>query len=72
MAWTQSDLDALDRALKSGARRVTYGSGNGRKEVEYHTVDEMMRLRASMQAEIAAATGADPPPRYSFAGFRRG
>ncbi|MFN3656820.1 MAG: phage head-tail joining protein [Pseudolabrys sp.] len=48
MAWTQSDLDALDSALKRGVKRVRYSSG----ETEYHSLDEMLRLRAVMKAEV--------------------
>jgi hypothetical protein len=49
MAWQQSDLDALDAAIKKGVRRVSYQSGS----VEYHSLDEMLRLRDVMTREIA-------------------
>ncbi len=42
MAWTDEDLKALDTAIALGARRVQYRD----KEVEYRTLDEMMRVRA--------------------------
>ena len=48
MAFTSDDLAALDTAIKSGARRVAYRD----RTVDYHSLDEMLKLRAVMQAEI--------------------
>jgi hypothetical protein len=48
MSWTQSDIDALDTAIKKGVRRVSYQSGS----VEYHSLDEMLKLRDIMQREV--------------------
>jgi hypothetical protein len=53
MAWSQSDLDALDVSIKKGVRSVTYKDG----AVVYHSLDEMLKLRGVMQAEIAGTTG---------------
>lgn len=49
MAFTSDDLAALDTAIKSGVRRVAYRD----RTVDYHSLDEMLKLRAVMQAEIA-------------------
>lgn len=49
MAFTSDDLAALDTSIKSGARRVSYRD----RTVDYHSLDEMLKLRAVMQAEIA-------------------
>lgn len=51
--WTQSDLDALEMAIKTGVKRVRYASG----ETEYQSVDDMLKLRAIMKGEIAATSG---------------
>lgn len=59
-SWTQSDLDRLEAAIKTGARRVTYTSGT----VEYHSLAEMLQLRATMRDEIASPT----PSQAIFAG----
>lgn len=37
MAYTQSQLDALEAALAKGERRVSFGD----KTVEYRTIDEL-------------------------------
>ncbi len=49
MAFTNDDLTALDTAIKSGARRVAYRD----RTVDYHSLDEMLKLRAVMQAEVS-------------------
>lgn len=46
---TQSDLDRLNRAINSGALRVRDHDGS---EVQYRTLDEMLRARDAMKAEI--------------------
>ena len=60
-SWTQSDLDALEKAIKSGARSVSYGNGN---RVDYGSLADMMQLRATMAAEIQDA----PTSQAIFAG----
>lgn len=49
MAFTADDLAALDTAIKSGARRVAYRD----RTVDYYSLEEMLKLRAVMQAEVA-------------------
>jgi len=39
--WTQKDLDALNLAIASGARKVKYTD----KEIEYRSLDDMLRIR---------------------------
>lgn len=41
MAWTQTDLDAIEEAIKTGELRVRYGD----REITYRSVDEMLRIR---------------------------
>lgn len=48
MAWTQADLDALDKAIKSGARRVRRGD----RDVEYRDLGEMLRVREMIRADL--------------------
>lgn len=66
MAWTQTELDALNAAIASG---VTTVSHNG-KTVTYRSLAEMMALRNRMQAEIANGTG--PKPQVHYAQIRTG
>jgi hypothetical protein len=55
MAWSQTDLDRIDAAIASGERRVRLQD----KEVEFRTLDEMMRIRAAINNALVptAKTG---------------
>ena len=64
MAWSQSDIDKLKAALASGHRRVRYTSG----EVEYQSVDDMLKVLAEMQREVAP----DAAPRRTVASYTSG
>ena len=66
MAWTQTDLDALSAAITSGVKSVTYGDG---RQVQYHTLDEMRRLRADMKAEIVASASRVTPRLRTTVGW---
>lgn len=48
MAWVQSDLDALDTAIKSGLKRVRFKD----HDTEFQSMDDMLKLRAVMKCEI--------------------
>lgn len=52
MAFTQTDLTALDSAIARGVKRVQYGT----RTVDYQSIDEMLKLRSLMQAEISGTT----------------
>ena len=52
MAFTQSDLDVLNAAIATGARSVRYGD----KQVDYKTLDEMLRARQIMMQELGLIT----------------
>jgi hypothetical protein len=65
MAWTQPDLDALSAAITAGVRSVTYADG---RKIEYHSLDEMRRLRSDMKAEIAATASRVTPRRRTTVG----
>ena len=61
MAWTQADLDALNRAIATGAREVEFADG---RKVAYRSLADMRSIRD----EIAVAVGAAAPrPRVTFA-----
>lgn len=64
MAFTQSDIDALKSALRSGLLEVRYADG---RTVKYRSLSEMRELLGMMQADVAAASGASA--RTSVAGF---
>lgn len=54
MAWTQTDLDELDAALKAKVRRVKYSDG---REVEYDSMKEMLELRNTMTNAVGKSSG---------------
>lgn len=61
MAVTQSDVDALNAAIKKGVRSVTIGG----QTVIYNTTESLIKARNDMQAQLnaqnAQATGKRRP-----------
>lgn len=53
MAWTQSDVDALKAAIKTGVRRVSFGD----QTTEFQDTASMLRALRLMEAEVATASG---------------
>lgn len=53
MPWTQTQLDALDAAIARGVLTVRYAD----REVTYHSLGDMLRLRATMAQAIASEAG---------------
>lgn len=49
MAFTQADLDTIDRAIKTGTTRVTVEG----KTVEYRSLDDLLRLRDTIRRSIS-------------------
>lgn len=49
MAFTQTQLDALESAISRGVREVEYDG----ERVRFGSMDEMLRLRSVMQREIS-------------------
>ncbi len=50
MAWTQADLDALEKAIASGAKRVRFQT----HEVEYQSTGDMLKVRNEIKADLDA------------------
>lgn len=48
MAWTQQDLEAINAAIATGAKRVRFQT----HEVEYHSVSDLIRARDLIRSEI--------------------
>jgi len=53
MAWTQSDVDALKAAIKTGVLM----SRHGETMQTFRSLDEMRETLRMMEAEVAAAAG---------------
>lgn len=52
--WTNEQLEALERAIAEGVRRVKYQD----REVEYRTLEEMLTLANTMRGALCPNTGA--------------
>lgn len=52
MAYTDTDLQAVEAAIASGERRVQFADG---RSVEYRSVAELKDARALIRAELATA-----------------
>jgi hypothetical protein len=48
MAWTQDQLTAIEQAIASGTTRVKYKD----REVQYASLEELMRVRQMMLDEL--------------------
>lgn len=68
--WTQEDLDAVQQALASGEKSVTFADG---RKLEYQNTGELLKLRTQIKSEIAANNPARPVRRATVArmGVRR-
>lgn len=66
MAFTQTQLDALEAAIASGTLEVRTGD----KSVRYHSLDEMIKLRDVIRNQLNADAQI-PASRASFASFVR-
>ncbi|MBP8789671.1 MAG: hypothetical protein KBH41_19840 [Azonexus sp.] len=66
MAFTSSDLDAIDRAIASG--ELTVRSND--RMVTYRSMDELTAARAAISGALAAASASTAVyPRYQLADF---
>lgn len=52
MAWTLTDLEAIETAIKSGTTMVKYDT----KTVTYRSLDELIRIRELMRKELGLVT----------------
>lgn len=51
MAFTQNQLTALESSIAQGALSVQFGE----RRITYHSLDEMIRLRDTMRAELGVS-----------------
>lgn len=65
MGYTIEMYNALIDAIATGAREVWYGD----KRVAYRTLDEMLRTKAHMEAELGLGLKI---PRRIYADFSKG
>lgn len=67
MPWTESDINTLKQAIvdRKGARTITFGD----QTVAFESIDDMRKLLADMQADVASAAGKS---RTRFAATSKG
>lgn len=65
MAFTQSDLDTIDEAIKGAELSVRFSDGSS---VTYRSVDEMIKVRDLIKSDISASTS-KAYPRFQTARF---
>jgi hypothetical protein len=53
MAFTQTDIDTLEQAAASGEKRVRFAD----REVEYRSIDELLRALALARSEVQSTAG---------------
>ena len=67
MAWTQADIDALERAIAAGqgARSITFSD----QSITFNSIAEMLQLLATMRQALATAAGTSST---RYAAFSKG
>lgn len=68
MAYTQSDVDALDAEIAT--IRTAKATTSGDQSTTFRDLAELLQLRALMQQSVNAA--ADSPKHYRVAAFDKG
>ena len=68
MAYTQTDLDNLERAMASGARRVTIDGVS----TEYRDLGEMQQMRNLIRRTLNPPSTAVQPSSRRVARFSKG
>lgn len=69
MAFTTAQLASLEKAIAQGARRVRYQTEDGERQVDYQSLDQMLRVRRIMRKALGLSTGRG---RSSYASFNKG
>ena len=67
MAWTQDDLDAIEKAIAT--KELTIRKADG-AQVTYRSMDELIKARDLMLPTATESSGS-AKPRCSFVQFRR-
>lgn len=66
MAYSQADLDALDKAIAGSTLEVQYAD----RRVKYRSMDELLQARQHVANQLAAASGRRSHHRFTFATAR--
>ena len=52
MAWSASDLTAIETAIASGTMRVSFGD----RTIEYRSISELLKARDAIKSAIAGSS----------------
>lgn len=63
MAFTQSQLDAVEQAIASGELRVMFDG----REIIYRSIDDLMKARNTIKAALQATGATAAVARTSYA-----
>jgi hypothetical protein len=71
MAFTQADIDVVDRAIATGELRVRLSApGGSYREVEYRSMDDLIKAKSVMMGSVQTSAGVSRRvPRYQQAAF---
>lgn len=69
MAFTQTQYDELAAAIAAGALKVKYSGAGQSKEVEYRSLDDMMRILNLMGRDLGIISSTSG---RKYASFRKG
>ena len=67
MAWTTSDLTAIETAIASGELSVQFAD----RRVQYRSMEELLQARAIIKEAIAQAGGSTASVRSTYASFTK-
>ena len=62
MSYTQADLDAVEKALASGATTVTMGN----RQITFRSVQDMRLIISTIRNALAGSSGASPNKRIQW------
>lgn len=70
MAWTLTQLQAIEDAIASGQLKVAYEG----KSVEYRSMDDLIAARNTIRADLISTGAIEEPDLYtrSYASFSKG
>lgn len=69
MAFTLSDLDAIERAMASGELAVWFADG---RRVEYRSMDDLLKARDAIKEDLASAATGFAKTRCTYGKFSKG
>ena len=61
MAWTTNDLAEINKAIASGTLHVKYAD----REVQYRSLEEMLKIRDLIAKEVAGSEATSPTRRLA-------